>query len=189
MFFRNLCLILLVFASASCVTQQGDPYLSDEMALWRERNSKIHLAMGEKIVSGTSESVVKSALVGFADLNLSVKTVDSQVGFVAAEGVDILPEDIRRPIIEKDIREYHEKYGILYQYAPGHTKTNVTMSLYDYDADSTRVKLRLAHQNIRPAPTATTPKYHELYPDHLQAQYQYIWRHLEKHLFIEENTQ
>lgn len=177
-----------MFLLSGCVTASKTAnYTAMKQTEYRVANEKIHMSMGEKQVRGDNVTIIKGLLAGVGDLNMSVKNVDKELGFVVATGKSVIPGEIEKSTVMPMIKELQKDLHPSYQYMPGNYEIAMNISIYDYDTarDTSKVKVRVVNQVTMQAGAVNN----ELYPPLLREHYRYIWEKLSKHVFIEAETQ
>ena len=177
-------IVLIVLVQAGCAAQvaEGIAKLNEQ---WRLENNRVQLAMGEKTFSAGKVEIIKAAITGFSDQNISILNIDKELGYVLAEGSGIITGAREKEIaITKIHPEFQEATGIQPVYLPGNYRVRINLNIFERGKESL-VKMRLSSV-VSSAPG--TPTAHQLHPDLIREHFKVLWEAIDKHLFMQKQT-
>ena len=177
--------VLIVLSQAGCVESQVIERLTNLYDRYRIENNRIQLAMGEKTFSAGKVEIIKAAITGFSDQNISILNIDKELGYVLAEGSGIITGAREKEIaITKIHPEFQEATGIQPVYLPGNYRVRINLNIFERGKESL-VKMRLSSV-VSSAPG--TPTAHQLHPDLIREHFKVLWEAIDKHLFMQKQT-
>ena len=187
---RILTCTLLSILLAGCGTTASQMKANNESfaavcARWGEENHRQHQAFGERVYDKDFDSVFSAVVTAFSDSGLAVKNMERQSGYILAEGPSPLPASQARKLAQESCDEVNKVCSLKYLPTPGNNTISVTITVILMGEHKAKMKMRIVNTDIHADPRAE--RHFESYPPTLEAEYQFIWRALEKQIFLDEN--
>jgi hypothetical protein len=151
---------------------------------WGEENQRQNLALGERTYDKDFDLVFSAVVTGFADIGLPIRTMERQSGYIFAEGPDRLPENECERLSKLEIAELNKLGELVWRYENHGIIRSTTISVVRLGERKTKVKMRITTPQSY---DANGQSFHEEYPPMLEAEYQFMWRALEKQICSGEN--
>jgi hypothetical protein len=186
-------ILLYAVALAGCVGQaQWDAALNQE----QQGVKSVSTSMGQRTFDTGHDITIKALINAFANKNLTVLTVEKDVGFVMAEGSQFLNNDALQNIY----KERNAKYGGvgMGKLIPN-VKLKITTNLYEKENNRTLIKMKIntVHQYCMVFDGGTFKKwpFKKLEeskcpppPKMVSLWYQQLWDEIEKSIFMQRET-
>ena len=150
---------------------------------WGEENKRQHQAFGERVYDKDFDRVFSAIVTSFSDLGLTVKNMERQSGYILADGPSPLPPEQLRPLAQAACDEINKVATRKWHPVLNNGTRSITITVLRLDDHRVKVKMRNARTQIG----GTGTKYYQSYPPILEAEYQCVWRALEKQIFLDEN--
>jgi hypothetical protein len=147
-------------------------------------NEKISVAIGERSFEGDELAVLKAAITGLGNMNLSVITLDRDLGLLVAEGASPFSTDKEKELTESYRQRLTETTGLKTVYMPGNYTLRITLNIFDTGGGVTRAKIGITSITQGESPA----KGHNLSPGLFRELHREIWLSIDKELFIQSNT-
>ncbi|MGD1018328.1 MAG: hypothetical protein ABSA12_03305 [Verrucomicrobiia bacterium] len=151
---------------------------------WGEQDARLNEALGERVYDKDFDAVFSAAVTGLSDIGLAVKNMERQSGYILAEGPTPLPKDQYESLVLKSCAEINKVSSQHWTPQLGNATKSVTITVLRLGDHKTKVKMRDVVSEIH---SGASNKYNDEYPPTLEAEYQSLWRALEKQIFLDEN--
>ena len=143
---------------------------------------QISLAMGQRTFDVPIKRLMKAIITAFTNNNLSVITLDKEIGYMVAEGGEFLDPATEKKIIAERIKRLEkESFSGAFVATPGNYTVRSTVNLFSKGGNKTLVKLGFTTKVESNVPN----KYHTTTPGILAAWYKKIWAEIEQSIFIQ----
>ncbi len=148
----------------------------------QERNKQTTLAMGQRTFDLPLKKLMKAIISAFTNKNLSVITLDKEIGYMVAEGGEFLDPDKVKKIMENRIKRLNDaSFAGAFIPTPGNYTVRSTVNLFKKGENKTLVKLGFTSKVEGNMPR----KYHTTASGVLPAWYEEIWAEIERSIFIQ----
>lgn len=180
---RVLCfVVLLPLALFGCGGAQVASGVAKLNQQWGAENSRVQLALGEKTFQAGKLDIIKAAVTGLADRNVSVLNLDRETGYVLAEGRGIVSGEREKAIFESGAKPAFEREtGIPWRYVPGNYTIRINLNIFERGKESL-VKMRLSSSV---SSNSNVPTAHNLYPDLMREHFRILWEAIDRNLFLQ----
>jgi len=183
---RILPPVLWSLLLASCIPLGSDSKrVGDLFTQWGEEDARLNQALGERVYDKDFDVAFSAVVTSLSDMGFAVKNMERQSGYILAEGLQPLPKDQELKLGQMMCDEINKVSFQRWVPRLGNATKSVTISVLRLGDQKTKLKMRIANTAINGG--ANTTRYQEEYPPILQAEYQFIWRGLEKQIFLDEN--
>jgi hypothetical protein len=148
------------------------------------KSEQTALALGQRTFDMPLKKIMKAFITAFTNKNLTVLNVDKEIGFMVAEGGEILDAaKVRKIAIEGRIARLKSALpSQAISYNPGRYTMHSTVNFYEKGESQTLVKLGFStkiNSSIKGDKFEGTP------PELLAAWYEEMWAEVEKSIFIQ----
>lgn len=128
--FLSLNMVIILVLSALLY---GCVITGEQTAKWdqanRTQSKQVALSMGERTFEGDKTTFIKAVINAFANKNLTVINMDKDIGFLVAEGFNVLsPDKEKQLFMDKVLPRLEEFFGTPFEYTPGNYKIKVTVT-------------------------------------------------------------
>ena len=148
----------------------------------KERNKQIILAMGQRTFDLPLKRLMKAVISAFTNKNLSVITLDKEIGYMVAEGGEFLDTEKEKKIMGDRIKRLNDaSFAGAFIPTPGNYTVRSTVNFFKKGENKTLVKLGFTTKVEGNMPI----KYHTTASDVLPAWYEEIWAEIERSIFIQ----
>lgn len=142
-----------------------------------EKNNRIHLALGERVLDKKFDQVFNAMIIGLPDVGLTVKNMEKSSGYIFAEGKLTMPMDEYMKLVNDQFQEIREYSGRKFTFETYEfIDVKVSIYLFRINDRQTKVKVRI-----------TSDLSGIIYPPWLERAYNGIWRSVERQVFLDEN--
>jgi len=185
----NLYYVVCLLSSlllTSCATMSGksDAKVTALWSQWGEENKRQHQALGERIYDKDYDLVFTATVTAFADMGFSVKNMERQSGYILAEGPSPLSAEREAEIGQRMVETINQVSPRKWFVTPGNATKAATMTIIRLGEKRTKVKMRVSTVAVG---GDYSTKFYSIYPSTLEAEYQQMWRGLEKQIFLDEH--
>jgi hypothetical protein len=171
---------------AGCMTTEtSNKNVSALFSQWAQENERQNQALGERVYDKDFDVVFSAVVTSFSDIGFAVKNMERQSGYILAEGPNPVPESQLRPLAQRMCDELNKVSSTKWVPRLGNETKSATITVVRLGDHKTKLKMRIANTEIRAAANAT--RHYQTYPPSLEAEYQSMWRALEKQIFLDEN--
>jgi len=152
----------------------------------RIANQQILLSMGERTLDVDKINLMKAFVTAFSNKNISVASMDKELGYLMAEGSGFLSPEKYKEVGMANVDRMNERTtGIKFKFVSGNNILRFNVNLFEKGENRTTAKVGVSSKTLGEQEV----KVHELPPIMLTAIYEELWRELDKALFIQRATE
>ena len=178
------CLPCLLLVGCATMLGMSDAKERALWAQWGDENKRQHQAFGERVYDKDYDTVFTAIITAFADMGFSVKNMERQSGYILAEGPCPFSAEKEVEIGQRMVDELNQVSPRVWHVTPGNATKAATMTVVRLADKRTKVKMRFSTVGIA---GNYSSRYYSTYPPLLQAEYEHMWRGLERQIFLDEN--
>lgn len=169
-------LFVLFFPQNNIMAYDYEKY--NELVLsYIEKNNRIHLALGERVLDKKFDQVFNAMIIGLPDVGLTVKNMEKSSGYIFSEGKLTMPMDEYMKLVNDQFQEIREYSGRKFTFETYEfLDVKVSIYLFRINDRQTKVKARIICDRSG-----------IIYPPWLERAYNGIWRSVERQVFLDEN--
>lgn len=154
-----------------------------------EKNKQTVLAMGQRTFDVSVKILMKACVIAFSNRNFSVANMDKEMGFIVAEGGNILSPEKEREMMTKRMERLNKESSFMtWTYKAGNYTTRVNMNMFKKGDAKTLAKMSFAVR-VQPLNNPNSVGTYETIPQELlPIWYQEVWDEIEKSIFMQRET-
>lgn len=183
---KALCLVGIAILSG-CVTQSGiQSALQEADQKYQLQNQTLTLSLGERNFDFNQQLVIKALVTSFGQYNMAVLNIDSDVGYLVAEGDPLVAPEELKMLAEGHIAYLNELTdgGNPWRYVGNNMVMRATVNIFEREDDFVTVKVSFSNK----VTSNTAVVSNAIFSDLLEAMYKNLWADLDKQLFILQET-
>jgi hypothetical protein len=187
-FLRGVVLLAVLFLFNGCaahLTETMEKVTAEDL----NKNKETALAIGQRTFDLPAKLLMKACVTAFSNKNLSVTNLDKEMGFIIAEGGNMLSPEKEKEIMTKRIDRLNKEYAFIsWTYKPGNYTLRVNMNLFEKGDKRTLAKMNFSVR-VQPLNTPNSIGTYEAPPNELlPVWYQQMWDEIEKSIFMQRET-
>jgi hypothetical protein len=156
---------------------------------WKEQRSKISQAAGERVFTKDYSLVFDSLLAAVSSMELQVKNMERQSGYISASGVSLAPTEskvLRRQAINDWCVQNRCDSSVLDRHFHSSSMDSITDGNMMARSDRLLRALTFRIENLGEHRTRVTLRFAEVYyPEELDAYYKLVWKSVDNQISID----